>query len=690
MVQHGDIMRYDEIVDVYIKIEGTTKRLEMTDHLVELIQKTPSDLLDKVLYLTQGKLYPDFMGIELGIADKLAIKAISVGTGIKENEVNSAMLEAGDLGSVAQQMVSNKKQQALFTEELDVSKVYDSYEKIARAAGSGSQDLKLKLVAELLHDSTPSEAKYIIRTLTGKLRLGIADMTILDAMAYVYTPEFEDRLNRSQEIYDQLTRNDKFMAFNQEKVEGGQNLERAISSCSDRTTASLYSSIKLTENYIKELRKMSKSQEHEVLTDSISSIEDIRDELKELKADVESSRIKIENAYNVNSDLGGVARVLITDGISGLDKITIQPGIPLRAMLAERLPSISEILKKLNGEAAFEYKYDGLRIQAHIDDDVQLFSRRLENITDQFPDVKNWLKESFKGKTAVVEGECVPVDLSTGELLPFQQVSHRRGRKYELTKAVDEYPVVLFLFDALFSDGEDLTQRPLLERREQLKSMFDESDNIRFSHILVTNMESMAEDFFEESLANGSEGLMAKSTQPDSIYRAGSRGWNWIKYKREYKAEMTDTVDLVVVGAFAGRGRRAGWYGALLMAAYNKDTDIFETVCKVGTGFTDEHLERIPTLIDSQKLDKKHARVRSEMKADYWFAPTLVLEIAGAEITHSPIHTCAYGVLRDNAGLAVRFPRFNDNWREDKNAEDATSSKEIVDMYRRQLKQIDK
>ena len=163
MVQYGDLMKYQDIVDTYVKIEGTSKRLEMTDHLIELIGKTPPDLLDKVLYLTQGKLYPDFFGIELGIADKLALKAISVGTGINEDDVNQAMLDLGDLGLVAEHMVSNKKQQALFTEELDVQHTFDSFDKIAKAEGGGSQDLKLKLVAELLHNASSTEAKYIIR-----------------------------------------------------------------------------------------------------------------------------------------------------------------------------------------------------------------------------------------------------------------------------------------------------------------------------------------------------------------------------------------------------------------------------------------------------------------------------------------------------------------------------------------------
>jgi ATP-dependent DNA ligase I len=682
-------MKYSEIVETYIKIEQTTKRLEMTDHLVELLIKTPSDLLDKILYLTQGKLYPDFLGIELGIADKLAIKAIAFGTGINEKEVNSAMLELGDLGLVAEQMVAKKKQQALFTEPLYVTHTYNNFDKIAKAAGGGSQDLKLKLVAELLHDASPVEAKYIVRTLAGKLRLGIADMTILDALAYVFTPSYPEKSGNALKLVEQNELILKAISENESVKSNLDRLKNVIESCSARTTGTLYEAISLSEKFKKSLRREPVISGSDKFPELESNAEGINSELRFLKKDVETTREKIENAYNVSSDLGEVARVLTTENLKGLEKIKLKPGVPLRAMLAERLSSLDEIFKKLKGECAFEYKYDGLRIQAHLTDDVQLFSRRLENITSQFPDVQERLKESFKGKSAVVEGECVPVDVNTGELLPFQQVSHRRGRKYELSRAMDEFPVVLFLFDLLYYDGKDFTSEPLQVRREKLTEIFNETEHIKFSHILITKDQEEAKNFFEESLANGSEGLIAKSIQPDSFYRAGSRGWQWIKYKREYKAEMTDSVDLVVIGAFAGRGRRAGVYGALLMAAYNQVKDEFETVCKVGTGFSDEVLAQIPEKLKEHLIENKHARVNAEMKADYWFNPNLVMEIVGAEITHSPIHTCARGVVAANAGMAVRFPRFVGNWRTDKKPEDATSSEEIVKMYKQQLKQIE-
>jgi DNA ligase-1 len=514
-------------------------------------------------------------------------------------------------------------------------------------------------------------------------------MTILDSLAYYFTPAYPTRLEHSTHILNNILADKESSDLPEELTVEIKQLIPVIKSCEDRKTKSLYDAISRSEKIKKAVKKSKQFNEPSMQSQILSDMENVHLELKKLKGDVDQSRIKIEDAYNVCSDLGEVARVLVKENLKGLLNLKMKPGIPIRAMLAERLPSLSEIFEKLNGKCAFEYKYDGLRIQAHIGEHIQLFSRRLENITNQFPDVQSSLQKAFKGKNAIVEGECVPVDINTGELLPFQQVSHRRGRKYDISKAVKDFPVVLYLFDMLSIDSTDCAKESFLTRREMLKNAFTETDQIKLSDIIITDNEKEAQEFFEKSLAEGSEGVIAKSIQQDSIYRAGSRGWQWIKYKREYKAEMTDSVDLVVIGAFAGRGRRAGMYGALLMAAYNKNDDVFETVCKVGTGFSDEQLAKIPKMLENNKIDKIHPRVRTEMKPDFWFSPNIVMEIVGAEITHSPIHTCAFNVLKSNAGLAVRFPRFSGNWRTDKSAEDATKTDEIIDMYKKQLKKLD-
>jgi len=311
----------------------------------------------------------------------------------------------------------------------------------------------------------------------------------------------------------------------------------------------------------------------------------------------------------------------------------------------------------------------------------------LENISDQYPDAIELVKEHVKAKEAILEGECVAMDLETGEMRPFQELMHRR-RKYDIEQAMGQYPVSLFMFDALYVDGKDLTLDAYPIRRRALEKALKENDRVKPAKHIITTKAKELEKFFEEAIADGCEGLVCKAVGKESVYQAGARGWLWIKYKRDYKSEMTDTVDLVVVGAFHGRGKRAGTYGALLLAAYNRDTDTFETVTKCGTGFTDKDLASLPELLQTHVIPRKHSRVQSTLEADVWFEPKVVLEILGAEITLSPIHTCAMDSIRKGSGLAIRFPRFTGNYRMDKSAEDATASQEVVEMYRGQLKKI--
>jgi len=565
----------------------------MTNYLVDLLKQTPKDMIDKVVYLTQGKLYPDFVGLEIGVAEKLAIRAVAKATGRSEKVIETDMKKIGDLGETTANFLEKKTQATLSPQEpLTVEKVYESFDKMAKATGAGSIDQKIIILAGLLANATPKEAKYIIRTVTGELRLGIADMTVLDALAIAYG--------------------------------GGKEAREAL-----------------------------------------------------------------ERAYNISSDLGRVAKTVAEKGIDAIQKFEVVLGEPIRPMLAERLGSLQEILEKLGGKCMAEFKYDGERIQIHKKgDEITLFSRRLENISDQYPDAIELLRKHVKPKEAIVEAECVAIDLDTGEMRPFQELMHRR-RKYGIKQAIEEYPVSLFVFDTLYSDGKDLTLEPYPVRHEYLKKTIEQSDRIRLAQFIITDNLEELERFFEKAVENGCEGLMCKSIAKGSIYQAGARGWLWIKYKRDYKSEMTDTVDLVIVGAYHGRGKRAGTYGALLLAAYDKEEDTFKTVTKCGTGFTNEDLEKLPKLMEKHRIPHRHSRVQSTLEADVWFEPTIVIEIIGAEITLSPIHTCATDVIRKGSGLAIRFPRFTGNYRLDKSAEDATTVREITEIYKSQLKKSD-
>jgi len=580
---------FREVVDYYEQLEATTKRLEMTDILAALLSKTPPAVIDKVVYMTLGELYPAYVGLELGVAEKLAARAIRQVSGAGEKELNDLFSRHGDLGTVAELLLRTKEQTTLFVQELTVEEVYGSLEKIAKASGPGAVDVKTAVLSKLLAVATPVEAKHIVRIVTGKMRLGVADMTVLDALAKAFGGD--------REVY--------------------------------------------------------------------------------------------ERAYNLSSDIGLVAKTAAVEGVEGVSKFRVRVGIPVRCMLAERLSSAVEILEKMDGVGFTEYKYDGERMQIHkAGEKVWIFSRRQENITQQYPDVVEAVEKYVKAAEAILECEAVPLDPDTGETLPFQELMHRK-RKKEIERAAEEYPVALYFFDILYVDGEDMTTKPFLERRKMLEKVIVEDERVKLSTGLLTHSPEEVEKIFAEAVEAGCEGVIVKSVGEDSVYRAGARGWQWIKFKRDYRSEMIDTVDLVVVGAFHGRGRRRGKFGALLTAVYNEERDVFQTVCKVGSGFKDEDLERFTEMLNQLKIPHKHARVESLMTPDVWVEPRIVLEIIGAEVTLSPVHTCAWGVLKEGYGLGIRFPRYTGRLRTDKKPEDATTDKEIVEMYRRQLKKIE-
>ena len=595
----GYCMEFKILADVFKKLELTSSRTQLTYYLVSLFRKTPPEVIDKVIYLIQGKLWPDWLEYpELGVGEKFLIKAISLATHASEYEVEKLYKQLGDLGKAAEVLKRRKGVggglMAFMTQPtkkvLTVEKVYETLTKVALATGEGSRDVKIKLIAGLLTDAEPEEAKYIVRFIEGRLRLGIGDATIMDALAIVF---------------------------------GGSQAYRPI----------------------------------------------------------------VERAYNIRADLGNVAKVLATKGIEELKKIKPVVGIPIRPMLAERLNDPYEILAKAGGKALVEYKYDGERAQIHKNGDkVWIFSRRLENITHQYPDVVEYVRESIVANEAIVEGEIVAVDPETGEMRPFQELMHRK-RKHDIHEAVKEIPVKVFLFDVLYVNGEDLTNKPILVRRKYLHDIVKETEHIKIAEYISTSNPEELEKFFLKAINEGAEGVMVKAVHDQAIYQAGARGWLWIKYKRDYKSEMIDTVDLVVVGAFYGRGRRAGKFGALLMAAYDPKTDTFKTVCKVGSGFTDEDLNKMVTMFQPYIIKHKHPRVDSELEPDVWITPYFVAEIIGAELTLSPLHTCCKNAIKSGAGISIRFPRFI-RWRPDKKPEDATTTDEILEMYRRQLRRI--
>ena len=591
MCPDADGMLYSDLAETFDRLESTGSRLEMTSILAEFFRRADKGELRSIVYLSQGKLHPDFVPGVLGMADRLVMKAIAKASGNPDDKVEKLTIETGDMGQVAETMISRKKQMALFSEELTVARVVRGLTTIENADGKDSQDTKQKTLAGLLHDSGPLEARYLCRTVTGRMRVGAADMTILDALAEAFATK-EDRP-------------------------------------------------------------------------------------------------AIERAFNVTCDIGLVAETIANGGMDAVRAIGVKVGSPVKVMLAERLPSISEVVEKMGGRCAMEYKYDGIRVQAHIGrDSVKLYSRRLEDLTSNFPDIAEALRARCGHDEAIIEGECVAIDPETGFMLPFQNVTHRR-KKHGMDEAVRDVPVRIFMFDMLYADGEDWTPRPYLERRAALEEGFEIGDNVQMTTMRMVGSPEEGEEFFANAIGARCEGIMAKSVAPDSVYRAGSRGFLWIKYKKDYQQALTDSFDLVVVGAFYGMGKRAGRYGALLMAAYDGETGRFETVCKLGTGFDDAFLDAMPALLDGSLSVSKPSSVDAEMVPDVWFEPNVVLEVVAAEITLSPIHTAAKDVLKEGAGLGIRFPRFTGRVRDDKTPEQCTSVSEIIEMFEMQVHDSD-
>lgn len=573
-------MNLSRFADALTGLEATGRRGEMVSILSRLFEDADDDERGALVYLVQGRLAPPFRGMDFGMGERLLVRSIARTYETDEDAVQAAYREAGDLGTAAERLAGDRSPGAV-----PVPDAFRALEAIARSTGSGSQERKVGGVAELLARVGAVEARYLVRIVQGRLRLGVGDQTLLEAIA-------------------------------------------------------------------------------------AGALGDA------------GKKAAVERAYNLRADLADIARIAYREGERGLARIEPEPGVPIRPALAQRVRSLEELSERLE-EIQAEPKYDGFRLQLHRDADrVRAYSRRLEDVTGMFPELADALRRQLRAGRAILEGEALVYDPDTGEFPPFQ-VTMTRKRKHRVREMAERFPLRLFAFDLLYADGETLVERPLRDRRRRLeRELRTEPDSpVALAEARLTRQPAEVAAFFEEMVARGLEGILAK--RPDSPYPAGARSFDWIKLKRDSRAHLGDTVDVVIVGYLAGRGKRAPLgIGSLLGAVYDPDEDRFRTVAKVGSGPSDREWKELKAKLDAERSRRRPRRLDSLIEPDVWVEPRFVVAVQADEITRSPSHTC--GREDGEPGYALRFPRMVDGIRADKAAEDATTEDEVLRMYRMQ------
>jgi DNA ligase-1 len=494
-------------------------------------------------------------------------KAVAKASGYPSTEVEKLMREVGDLGEVARRLVTKKRQVTLFEEELTAKKVFDKIRQLPDITGGGSVDRKIDSISELLTSSKPLEAKFIVRTVLGDLRVGVAEGRLRDAIA---------------------------SAFNMSPEE-------------------------------------------------------------------------VEHAYMLTTDYSLVAKAAAESGERGLQKLGVSVGHPVNPMLAQRAEDIDEILERMGGKAAFELKLDGIRVQVHKDgDEIALFTRRMENYTSMFPDIIGPLKKALKPRRAIVDGELVAIDKKKGKPMPFQEVLKRR-RKYEIKEAVEQIPVQVRFFDVLLSDSKTMLNEPYTKRRAMLEKIVEEvKDKVMVVEQKILSDPSEIQKFMDYAVKIGHEGLLAKDL--NSNYRAGRREFVWLKLK-----PTLETLDLAVVGAHYGRGKRAGFFGSYILAARDEESERFKTVTRCGSGFTDGDLKDLTKMFKKIQIKKPYEDVDIKIECDVYFEPKIVFEVAYEEIQVSPEE-------RHTSSMGLRFPRYK-RIREDRRPEEITTVGEIEELF---------
>ncbi len=368
----------------------------------------------------------------------------------------------------------------------------------------------------------------------------------------------------------------------------------------------------------------------------------------------------VERAFMLTNDMGLVAVTARRGGVDEVTKLNLELKRPIKMMLAQVTPTIENAISEME-TAAIEWKFDGARVQIHKDgDNITLFSRRLEDVTRSLPDIVSAVKEHVKADSAILDGEAFAVD-EEGRPRAFQEILKRFRRKYDVETTAREIPLTLRLFDLVYLNGENLLDKPLTERRAALLGCVENTGSIKVDEQILTSDTEEVNRIYNEALEAGHEGIMIKN--PQSPYSPGKRGKNWLK-----KKPLMETLDLVVIGAEWGYGRRTNFMGSFNLACHDPDTGRFLSIGKVGTGINDEQLAELTETFSNLIV------IESGMEIE--LKPEVVFEIAFEEIQKSTNY---------DSGFALRFPRLV-NVRDDKSPDEADTLQRIESIYSAQRK----